>query len=231
MRNEIHSSVVFTEPVKMGSGNSVGPYCALFGSIEIGDSNWIGTHVAIGTPGEVRRELPHRQSWRENSGGLVVIGSRNVIREFVTIQVSPGSVTRIGSDCYIMAKSHIPHDAVIGDMVTLSPGVFMGGHVQISDGATIGLGAVVHQRIKIGSGAMIGMGAVVTRDIPPFAKAYGNPCKVHGVNYKAASNFNLGDADLRPLESAYVSSRMPGEDEIPDSIKHFFAPEQRNFHS
>nr|WP_255481100.1 CatB-related O-acetyltransferase [Pontibacter sp. Tf4] len=44
--------------------------------------------------------------------------------------------------------------------------VFIGMNVTILDGVTIG------------DGAVIGAGSVVSKDIPPYAVAYGNPIKV-----------------------------------------------------
>ena len=54
--------------------------------------------------------------------------------------------------------------------------------VVVADGANLGLGTSVHQRRYIGRGAMIGMGSVVTRDVPPWAKVFGNPARIHGAN-------------------------------------------------
>lgn len=42
----------------------------------------------------------------------------------------------------------------------------------------IGCGALIRAGIKIGVGAVIGAGSVVTKDIPPYAIAAGNPCRV-----------------------------------------------------
>jgi acetyltransferase-like isoleucine patch superfamily enzyme len=43
----------------------------------------------------------------------------------------------------------------------------------------IGCNSVVLSGVTIGTGAVIGAGSVVTKDIPPYAIAYGNPAKVH----------------------------------------------------
>lgn len=42
----------------------------------------------------------------------------------------------------------------------------------------IGQGAMVRAGVKIGTGAVIGAGAIVTKDIPPYAIAAGNPCRL-----------------------------------------------------
>ena len=112
----------------------------------------------------------------------MTIGSGNVFREFVTVHQGHYDTTVIGSACYFMNKVYIGHDGRVGDGITMASSATLGGHVHVGDGANIGMNTVVHQRRVIGPGAMVGMGSVVTRDVPPFAKAYGNPCRVRGVN-------------------------------------------------
>lgn len=112
------------------------------------------------------------------------VGKGNVFREYVTVHSGTKFCTVIGDDCLFMTKSHVGHDAQIGDRVTVSPSAMIGGFCIVEDDATIGMGAVIHQRVRIGRGAMVGMGAVVTKDVPPFAKVYGSPAKQHGFNEK-----------------------------------------------
>ena len=78
--------------------------------------------------------------------------------------------------------SYVAHDCVIGDFVTLAPGVMCNGNVHIEDHAYVGTGAVLRQGkpgkpLTIGAGAVVGMGAVVTRDVPPGVTVVGNPAK------------------------------------------------------
>lgn len=50
----------------------------------------------------------------------------------------------------------------------------------IGEGAFIGSDSILVAPVEIGAGALTGAGSVVTRDIPPGAKAYGVPARVHG---------------------------------------------------
>ncbi|MEK7791449.1 MAG: DapH/DapD/GlmU-related protein, partial [Deltaproteobacteria bacterium] len=50
--------------------------------------------------------------------------------------------------------------------------------VIIEDDCDIGVGSTILPGVKIGRGALIGAGSVVTREIPPWAVAYGSPAKV-----------------------------------------------------
>lgn len=132
--------------------------------------------AVLGAPGEDKR----KGLAAPNHG--VTIGARTVVREFATVHGGFHAPTRIGADCYVMAHSHVGHDCWIGDNVTLSTRVTLGGHTIIHEGANVGLGAITHQHTTIGAYAMVGMGAVVTRDVPPFAMVYGNPARQHGYN-------------------------------------------------
>lgn len=135
------------------------------------------SHLAsIGTPGEDRRKAENPP----NHG--VTIGARCTVREFVTINGGFEAPTRIGDDCYIMAHSHVGHDCVLHNGVTLASRATLGGHTIVHEGANIGLGAITHQRVTIGAWAMVGAGAVVVRDVPPFAVVVGNPARVIKVN-------------------------------------------------
>jgi UDP-N-acetylglucosamine acyltransferase len=180
--NQIHPTAVIGPEVKIGTGNTVGPYAVILGNTEIGNDNWVGPHVVIGTPGEMRGG-DHPVLWDGSGNDATVrIGDRNIIREFTTVQSGAIVGTKIGDDCYIMTKSHIPHDGVLGNGVTISCSVMIGGHSTVLDGANVGLGAVVHQRLVIGERAMVGMGSVVTKNIPPYATAFGNPAVVRNAN-------------------------------------------------
>jgi UDP-N-acetylglucosamine acyltransferase len=214
--NKIHPTAIIGPEVELGTGNAVGPYTVIYGSCLIGDNNWIGPHVVIGTPGEIRGRDHHVPWDGESSAGSVVIGDRNVIREFVTVQQSEAGETRIGNGCYIMNKSYVPHDAVIGDEVTISAAVAIAGHSIIGDKANLGLGAIVHQKLIIGSGAMIGMGSVVTRHIPPFALAYGSPARVRGPNTVGLrrlgfteDNLDIALAAFEPLNLELLRKLFP----------------------
>ncbi len=52
------------------------------------------------------------------------------------------------------------------------------GNTEIGNDVWIGYGAKILSGVSIGSGAVIGAGSVVSKDIPPYAVAAGNPCKL-----------------------------------------------------
>ena len=220
--NKIHPTAVIDATVQLGSGNTVGPYAVILGNVIIGDDNWIGPHVAIGTPGEMRGGT-HVASWLgEPDTSTIRIGNRNVIREFTTVQSGHVVGTQIGDDCYIMTKSHVPHDAILGNSVTVSCSVMIGGHTVVQDGANLGLGAVVHQQLVIGKRAMVGMGSVVTRNIAPYSMNYGNPCRSHGGNVIGMQRAGLDEALISKVVESLNNSDM-------ESLRHLIPNEMTAF--
>lgn len=104
----------------------------------------------------------------------VEIGPGALLSPFVTLT----SNIRIGRCFHGNLYSYVEHDCVIGDYVTLAPGVRCNGNVTIGSHAYIGSGAVIRQGVSIGSGATVGMGAIVTKDVPPGVTVIGNPARL-----------------------------------------------------
>lgn len=180
--NQVHPTAIVGPNVTMGTGNVVGPYAVIGGRAVIGDDNWIGAGAKIGCPPEVR-SVEHPADWiSADAGPGVVLGDRNVVREDVQVHGGWQRATTLGSDLFIMNRVYIAHDCSLSNGVTLASGVALGGHVSVGRSANLGLGTMVHQRRVVGPLAMVGMASVVTRDIPPFVKAYGTPCRPEGVN-------------------------------------------------
>ena len=125
------------------------------------------------------------------------------LREYTTVHSGSAHPTRVGSDCFVMNKVYVGHDGDIGDGVTMASSVTLGGHVTVGDRANLGLGAIVHQRRVIGPGVMLGMGSVVSRDVPPFAKAFGNPVRVKGVNSVGMTRQGIDAAVTESLAEHY----------------------------
>jgi sugar O-acyltransferase (sialic acid O-acetyltransferase NeuD family) len=109
----------------------------------------------------------------------VQMGHGSVLCPFVTLT----SNIKIGKHFHANLYSYVAHDCVIGDFVTLAPGVHCNGHVVIEDHAYVGTGVTLRQGVPgveplvIGRGAVIGMGAVVTKSVPAGATVVGNPAR------------------------------------------------------
>ena len=172
MDNKIDPTAIVSPMAIIGDRNTIGAYTVIGPDVVIGDDNYIGPFVCIGEPGEYRNPPEDRKQ------GKIIIGSRNRISEFVSIQMPVlTGCTNIDDDCYIMDKCHIAHDCDVGNFVTMAPLTSLGGYVTICEYANIGQGVIVHPRRTIGEGAMIGMNATVTKDVPAWQTWIGTPAR------------------------------------------------------
>ena len=180
----------------MGNGNEIGAYSVLYGPLTIGDGNWIGPHVVVGTPGQDTRNPRY-----DSSKARIEIGSNNIIREFTAIQKPCyRDVTRIGNHVFIMQSVHVPHDAIIKDDVVITPMVVMGGIVNILQGATLAVGCSVHQYSVVGHYSIVAMGAFLAKNVRLFAKYV--PRKAVSVNDYAVKKY--GFENVRDQIVAYL---------------------------
>ncbi|HEX8768428.1 MAG TPA: UDP-N-acetylglucosamine acyltransferase, partial [Jatrophihabitans sp.] len=100
--NSVHPTAVIADDVVLGSDNVIGAYAVILGPTTIGNRNWIGPHVVLGTPAEIRG-IDHGLA----GGGVgtgIRIGNANVIREYTTIHQGHYATTVVGNGCYLMNK-------------------------------------------------------------------------------------------------------------------------------
>jgi UDP-N-acetylglucosamine acyltransferase len=163
--------------VRIGAGTTVGPHCVIEGHTTIGRDNRIFQFNSVGAANQDKKYAGEPTT--------LVIGDRNTIREFCTLNV--GTVqdrgeTTIGNDNWIMAYCHVAHDVQIGSQVVMANNATLAGHVVVEDWATVGGLTGVLQRMRIGAHAMVGFQAHVAQDVPPFMTVDGNPLTVRAVN-------------------------------------------------
>lgn len=200
--NQIHASAFIGPKVQLGSNNIIGPNVVLLGPTVIGDDNWIGPGATIGTPPEVR-SAPHLAIWDEvDELQPTVIGSRNIIREGVSVQRSNYRQTSLGDECFVMSRAYIAHDCIIEDGVTISANVSLAGHCHIQTKSTLGLASTFHQFSVVGTGAMVGMSSAVTKDVPPYAMFYGVPGSIRGANTRGMAAHGFDSASIQEWDES-----------------------------
>jgi UDP-N-acetylglucosamine acyltransferase len=186
--SQIHPDAIIAPDVE------IGPFVFIDKNVEIGAGTKIAANVTIlaGTrigekcnifPGAVLGGIPQDLKFR-GEDTLAIIGNNTTIRECVTVNrgtVAKGQ-TIVGSNCLLMAYSHVAHDCVIKDYVILANSTQLAGEVEIEDHAILGGGTLVHQFTRIGAHAMLQGGTKVTKDIPPFVIAAKEPNTYMGVN-------------------------------------------------
>lgn len=174
---EIGPYAVIGPHVSIGAGSTVGAHCVIEGRTTIGADNRIFQFASLGA-------VPQDKKYAGEPTELV-IGDRNVIREFCTFNIGvpgAGGITRVGSDNWIMAYTHIAHDCRVDNHTTLSNNTTLAGHVHLADWVTIGGLTGIHQFVSIGAHAMVGFASAVSQDVPPFMLVDGNPLAVRGLN-------------------------------------------------
>jgi UDP-N-acetylglucosamine acyltransferase len=174
------------------------PTAIIHANVEIGEGTIVEAYAVIGSPAE------HRDYMRE-APGRVVIGKNCIIREYVTINAGTVGPTVVGDDCTLLRGSHVGHDAVLGNKVTLSCNALVGGHSYVMDFSNIGLGAVIRQKLVVGPGVMLGMNACATKNLEPWGTYAGVPAKLMGQNTVGIERSKLSDDDLQILALAFYA--------------------------
>jgi UDP-N-acetylglucosamine acyltransferase len=179
----------------------------LDGRTRIGARNTFYPFCAVGvTP----QDLKYRGEATET-----VLGDDNTIREGVTVSrgtAGGGGVTRIGSNCLLMASVHIGHDSLVGNHCILANAATLAGHVVIEDYATVGAFSPVHQHCTVGTYAFIGGGTIVTQDVLPFSLTSSRrENKAFGINKIGLARRGFSPERLQRLQKAFrllLSSKM-----------------------
>jgi UDP-N-acetylglucosamine acyltransferase len=219
----IHPSAVVDPAARIGARVRIGAFSVIGAEVEIGDDTEIGAHVVVQGPTRLGRGNrvfafaaiggdPQDKKFRGERSELV-IGDRNTIREFVTINRGTGDgggVTRIGDDNWIMAYAHIAHDCRVGNHTVFSNNATLAGHVEIGDHVILSGFAGVHQFCRIGEHAFIGMGCLVNGDVPPFvmmASDYGRP---RGINSEGLKRRGFSAERIAAIKRAYRTLYLSG---------------------
>jgi len=199
----IHPTAIVDPAARIGDGVAIGAYSIVGAGVEIGDGTSVGPHVVIEGRTRIGRDnrifqfasigaAPQDKKFRDEPSELV-IGDRNHIREFVTLNRGTGGgggSTRIGDDNWFLAYSHVAHDCRVGNQCVFSNNATLAGHVDVDDHVIISGFAGVHQFCRIGAHAFIGMGVMLSGDVPPFlmvaadADTQGRPRGINGEGLK-----------------------------------------------
>lgn len=212
----VHPSALVAAGASLGAGVEIGPYSVIGAGVSLGEGTTVGAHVHIAgqtTIGRDNRLFPFSSIGdipqdRKYDGAVTrtVIGDRNVIREFVSINAGTAQdrgVTTIGDGNWLLAYSHIAHDCVVGNETTFSNNAQLAGHVVIEDHAVLGGFVGVHQFCRVGAHAMVAAGSIVLQDVPPYVTAAGYPAKPRGTNSEGLRRRGFSAEDIAAIRRAY----------------------------
>jgi UDP-perosamine 4-acetyltransferase len=83
----------------------------------------------------------------------------------------------LGANVIINTIAAVDHHCRIGNHVQVTPGIHLGGMVNVEEGAFLGIGVSVFPDLKIGTWSAVGAGAEVVDNVVPGATAMGAPAK------------------------------------------------------
>jgi UDP-N-acetylglucosamine acyltransferase len=184
--------------VRIGARTSVGSHVVITGHTRIGADNRIFHHCSIG-------EAPQDKKYAGEPTRLE-IGDRNTIRESCTVNIGTvqgRSVTRVGSDNWIMAYVHVAHDCEVGNNTIFANATQLAGHVVIGDWVILGGMTGVHQYCRVGAHAMTGVATKLVQDVPPFVMAEGNPSSARGINSEGLRRRGFPGEAIAQIKQAY----------------------------
>jgi UDP-N-acetylglucosamine acyltransferase len=212
---QIHASAIVDPSANIGRNVQIGPYCIIGPEVVLGDNVELKSHVVIEGDTEIGEgtvifpfasigQIP--QILRHNGEkGRVIIGKRNRIREYVTIQAGSadgGLLTTIGDDNLFMVGVHVAHDCIVGNHTILANYVSLAGHVEVGDFAIIGGLSAVHQFTRIGAHSMIGGVSGVVRDLIPFGTAHSDRAHLEGMNLTGMKRRGFDNKDSLAAKKA-----------------------------
>ena len=200
---KIAPSVVIDPFVTIDQNVEIGEGTRICSNVTILEGSRIGKNCII-FPGAVIGAIPQDLKFR-GEDALAIIGDNTTIRECVTVNrgTAARGKTQVGSNCLIMAYSHVAHDCIVGDNVIISNATQLAGEVVVDNYAVIGGGSLVHQFCHIGPHVMIQGGALVNKDIPPYVKAAREPIAFAGVNSIGLRRRNFSNDVIREIQDTY----------------------------
>jgi UDP-N-acetylglucosamine acyltransferase len=238
MSELIHKTAIVEEGARIGDNVKIGPYCIIGKDVKIGDGTELKSHVVIegyttigknnviypfASIGTAPQDLKFKGEKSE-----VIIGDKNTIREYVTI--NPGTqdgtmVTRVGNNCLLMINVHVAHDCQVGNNCILANNATLAGHVTVEDFAIIGGLSAVHQFVRIGKHAMIGGMSGVEHDVIPYGTVKGSRASLAGLNLIGMKRKEIPAEEINQLRKFYkevfLSEESTFENRLQKSEKEF----------
>lgn len=207
---------------KIGANVIIEPFAYIEGEVEIGE----GTHIMSGAqvrngsivgkgctifPGAVVGGIPQDLKYRGEKT-LAIVGDNTTVRECVTINkgtVAKGQ-TVVGSNCLLMAYSHIAHDCIVKDYVIIGNATQLAGEVEVDHHAILSGGSLVHQFTRIGAHVMIQGGTRLGKDIPPYTIAGREPVCFSGVNLIGLRRSGYTNDKINEIQEIYRTIYQAG---------------------
>jgi UDP-N-acetylglucosamine acyltransferase len=213
----IHPTAIVESGAVIPASCTIGPYCTIGPHVILGEGCELVSHVVLDghlTMGRNNRiysfaciGIAPQDLKYAGEPTRVEIGDDNSIREYVTISrgtAGGGGTTSVGSDCLIMAYTHIGHDSHIGNSCILANSATLAGHVTVEDFAVVGALCPVHQFCRIGKYSYIGGGTTITQDVLPYSlTCIERNNHAYGLNKVGLERKGFTPEQIKELRAAY----------------------------
>ena len=213
----VHPTAIVDPLARIDASADIGPWCVIGADVEIGARTQLMANLFVEGPATIGEDnvffpystvgVASQDKKYRGERAFTRIGSRNRIREFVTIHRGTqggGLLTSIGDDCLLMTYSHVAHDCRIGSHVILGNSVGLAGHVTVEDWADISPFSGVHQFCRIGRHAFIGPYSVIKQDVMPFSLTSHQPeVQVFGANAGGLTRRGVDKESIEALQTAF----------------------------
>lgn len=210
------SSMAFVHPeAKLGDNVVVEPFAYIDRNTEIGNGTRVMMQATVLDGARIGQNctiFPHAtiagipQDLKfQGEETTAIIGDNTTIRECATVNRGTASkgYTRVGSDCLIMAYSHVAHDCSLGNNVILGNATQLAGEIEIDDYAIISGGSLAHQFSKIGPHVMIQGGSKISKDIPPYVMVGREPITYVGLNIVGLRRRGFSSERINAIQEIY----------------------------
>lgn len=217
------SNQAFVHPeAKLGKNVTIEPFAFIDKNTEIGDGTYVmsGANIRSGArignnccihSGAVIAGVPQDLKFK-GEDSLAIIGNNTTIRECATINrgtVSKGHTT-VGSNCLLMAYTHVAHDCIIRDYVVLGNATQLAGEVEVEHHAILSGGTLVHQFSRIGAHVITQGGTRLGKDIPPYTVAGREPVCYSGVNLVGLRRNGYSNEKINEIQEIYRTIYQAG---------------------
>ena len=217
------SSLAFVHPEAiLGENVIVEPFAYVDENTEIGDGTRVMAQATVLSGARIGKNcvvFPHAtvsgipQDLKfKGEETTAIIGDNTTIRECVTVNRGTASkgFTKVGSNCLLMAYTHVAQDCEINNNVILGNAVQLAGEVEIDDHAILSGGVLVHQFSRIGAHVMIQGGSKIPKDIPPYVMVGREPIVYVGLNVVGLRRRGFTSERINSIQEVYRYLHMSG---------------------
>ncbi len=172
----IHPFAFISKNTEIGDGSTIYPYASILNGARIGARTKIYNGAIIAAE-------PQDFRWN-GEPSFCYIGDDTIVREHTIINrgINPDGATRVGNKVFVMAESHIMHDAVVDDTCVIGNGAQMSPNSHVESFTILSSNALLHVGSHVGKWVMVKGGCRISGNVPPYTVMAHNPTTYSGVN-------------------------------------------------